>query len=390
MTRPKAQDREPGHLDYYRSQGISPVRYRMASLVEHFDRRDAIYRSLGLPEVAFRGCKVLEVAPGSGQNSLFISQAGVGRYELVEPNPTGIRQIRSVYQEYAEDFPLPVLHETTLESFDADRDFDVVICENWLGSRPAELALITKLASFVAPGGVLVLTMVPYSGFFPNVLRRLLALRILDPAVSFEDQTAYLVEAFGPHLATIADMTRSHVDWVQDCMLNPYYLNVALPFDAVVEAIGPDMEVLGSAPKFASEWRWFKGLVGAARQFNREFARQLSENTHNFVDYREVHPPRAADENARIDASCRALHVDGLAFEANQGGSDARERILGHIQLLANELRPLSSKLGHALDEAAGAWARPHLSAADIAGMGPFAGLFGRETVYLAFTRRRG
>jgi len=392
-TPPDAPGREPGYLDYYRSQGISPVRYRMANLDEHLDRRDAVYRSLGLPQVAFRGCKVLEVAPGSGQNSLFIAQAGPSRYDLVEPNPAGIKDIQKLYGEYADAVVLPNLHTVTLEDFTADTDFDVVICENWLGSRSTEQALIGKLASLVAPGGVLVLTLVPLSGFSSNVLRRLLALRINNPALPFEEQTDRLVEAFGPHLGTIPNMTRSHEHWVQDCMLNPHYLNVVLPFDTAREAVGDGMEVLGSAPKFATDWRWFKGLVGAARRFNGEFARNYAENIHNFVDYRHVWPPRDAADNALMEDACRALHTDALAYEAalvaSSIGGDLVNAIAGHVRALGAELHQVSADVGAALDEFGDVWAKDGLTVGDVAGMGPFARLFGRETVYVAFTRQR-
>ncbi|MGA9298697.1 MAG: hypothetical protein WBW45_00465, partial [Bradyrhizobium sp.] len=60
-----------GHLGYYIEHGISPVTYRTDDIGAHFDRRDSLYRSLGLPSIAFKSADVLEVAPGSGQNSLY-------------------------------------------------------------------------------------------------------------------------------------------------------------------------------------------------------------------------------------------------------------------------------------------------------------------------------
>jgi hypothetical protein len=45
--------------------------------------------------------------------------------------------------------------------------------------------------------------------------------------------------------------------------------------------------------------------------------------------------------------------------------------------------------VGAALDEFGDVWAKDGLTASDVAGMGPFARLFGRETVYVAFTRQR-
>ena len=57
-----------GHLEYYKRHGISPVRYHAADLSEHLQRRESLYRVLGLPAVAFKGARVLEVG-GSNERA---------------------------------------------------------------------------------------------------------------------------------------------------------------------------------------------------------------------------------------------------------------------------------------------------------------------------------
>ena len=230
-----------GHLQYYREHGISPVHYEMDDFQAHLSRRDSLYRSLGLPPVAFKGCSVLEVAPGTGQNSLYVATCLPASFDLVEPNPAGLEAIEKNYAGLELAHTAPALHAKTFQAFEAGRQYDIVLCENWLGALPGELDLVAKLASLVAPGGALVLTMVPLSGFFPNIMRKLLALRLIDRSKSFDEQTRALIDVFGPHLATMPAMTRSHRDWVHDCMLNPHYLNVALPLDTILETIGGEI-----------------------------------------------------------------------------------------------------------------------------------------------------
>jgi len=383
-----------GHLRYYEQHGISPVRYEIADLDAHFDRRDSLYRSLGLPPAAFRGVRVLEVAPGSGQNSLYVAACGPQSLDLVEPNPAARRDIEAAYTGFERSHTVPTLHAERLEAFEPPATFDAVLCENWLGSLPYEVDLIGKIATLVAPGGLLVLTIVPFSGFFPNVMRRLLALRLIDPAMDFEEQTDHLVDIFGPHLASIKDMTRSHRDWVQDCLLNPHYLNVALPLDRVLEAIGDEMEVLATLPCFTPEWRWFKGLTGSNRRFNELTNEAFRENTHNFVDYRETFAPREAEANEPLDAAFRAVHEAAFAWQAAYEDGASQQMVAANDQIgdllhdINTGLAEIDSGLAEAINELLSVWSRPELEPATVRDMQAFGALFGRETVYVSFTRR--
>jgi 2-polyprenyl-3-methyl-5-hydroxy-6-metoxy-1,4-benzoquinol methylase len=384
-----------GLLQYYERQGISPVRYDLDDIEAHFDRRDSLYRALGLPPAAFCGARVLEVAAGSGQNSLYIASCRPASYDLVEPNLTGIRDIRAAYEGLRIPHAKPQLHTVQFEKFEARAAYDVVLCENWLGSVPGEIAMIRKLASLVAPGGVLALTFVPHCGFFPNIMRKLLTLRILDQSLSFEEQTKQLEAVFSPHLSSIAHMTRGHRDWVQDTMLNPHYLTIALAPETVIEATGGDMEALATFPRFTPDWRWFKELTGAKRCFNAHLLNAYRENLHNFSDYRRVFPPRAASANLRLDASIQAIHQVALAWPAGARVADdcnapaLVERVDEQLSVVCTEFAQISEGLGAAVDELRSVWQYKRMDASMVRDMRDFATLFGRETVYVSFTRRR-
>jgi 2-polyprenyl-3-methyl-5-hydroxy-6-metoxy-1,4-benzoquinol methylase len=385
-----------GHLDHYVRHGISPVRYRMDDLAAHLDRRDSLYRTLGLPPIAFRDAAILEVAPGSGQNSLYLATCRPTSLTLIEPNPVARDDIAAAYAGLPIPHTAPTLVASTLQKFAPGRQFDVVICENWLGGLPHEVVLIQKLASLVAPGGVMVLTIVPLAGFFANVMRKLLALRIAPAGLDFEARTAILVEVFGPHLATIPHMTRTHRDWVQDCMLNPHYLNVGLPLETVLGAIGGDLEALATCPRFANDWRWFKGLAGANRRFNEVLTEASSANLHTLVDHRSTYQPRSAAENQALHVAFGAVHALArswqAAFAAAEGTclSALTAQIAARLRQIEVNLHTVDSELAAAVAELEALWSKSAPTQAEVRDMPNFGPLFGRETVYLSLTRPRG
>jgi hypothetical protein len=276
-----------------------------------------------------------------------------------------------------------------LEEFEPKARYDIVICENWIGDLPHELLLIRKLADLVRPGGVLVMTLTPTIGLLPNMMRKLLALRLVRREAPFADKVTHLTEAFGPHLRTIKHMTRSHRDWVMDCLLNPHYFNIILPLDAVIAEIGSRAEVLATVPRFYTDLRWFKSLVASERRFNAAFQASYISNLHNFVDYRREFTARRAEQNEVLDAICRDFRSAGLAWlkahDATGASDQAASGLIGQaIRRLGGELGAIEAELGAAFEELCDMWDSPTLDAGSVAGMKHFSGLFGRETAYVS------
>jgi len=69
---------------------------------------------------------------------------------------------------------------------------------------PDPFALLASVARLVAPGGVLVITCIDAVSYFAETLRRLLANLLIDVSEPLEVRTRMCVQAFGPHLATLA------------------------------------------------------------------------------------------------------------------------------------------------------------------------------------------
>lgn len=317
-----------GHLAYYKKHGISPVRY---AEVGHAERMESLLRQLKVLPAYFAGRSVLEVAAGSGQTAQYIASLNPSQLTLVEPNPTG----------YADIISLNITDDhwnATLEDFNTIESFDVVVCQNWLGSSAHERGLLKKLCGLVSHGGILLITCMSETGMKANGLRREIAERLLVPGAPFDEQVAILVAAFGPHLATMKDMTRSHEDWVKDNMLNPAWAGIGLTLPMLINDIGGEFDILGTSPDFIEDWRWFKSLTGE-RGYNAHALAQIAAKDRWFLDYR-IYSER--DVSASI----------------------------------------------HALREAYQLLERTSFTVEDVANMQDFSSLFGRETIHVSLTKK--
>lgn len=378
------------HLNYYIEHDIAPVSYDLSDLGAHFQRREALYRTLGILPLVFRGKQVLEVAAGTGHNSLYVAGLLPYSYTLLEPNPAGIRAIKDCYAGAGFPHTAPTLIEAKLEDYAPDEPFDIVLCENWLGSSAHERGLLRKLAGFVAPRGVLVVTCVSPIGFMPNVIRRALAAKLTAGEAGFERKTEVLVEAFGPHLRSIAGMTRSARDWVQDNMINPAYFDLCLTLPMLVDELGGGFQIAGVSPDFRRDWRWFKALSGKAFEFNSQVLQEYFRVGTALLDYR-IEP---ADSDAQFNRILEEKALD--LVETVRRYEDARDKQGPAHAVLLDRLTYIESTLQRgfpsanwvaAVAEARDLLAKPAIVAADVAAMTAFGGWFGRETIYLSLER---
>ena len=355
----------------------------------HLDRRQALYQTLGLLPSAFRGRTVLEVGPGSGHNSLFVASVEPARYVLVEGNPKGGEDIGKLYDGQSITHVRPEVIASKLEDFASPSRFDVVLCEGWLGSSLHERAMLSKLATFVADEGVLVVTVLSPTGMLLNTIRKTLCLRLVGPAEPLERRLEISLAAFSPHLATLASMTRSHRDWLLDMVLSPAYFDICLTPQQAVEALPTDFEFYGSSPRFSQDWRWYKGLSGSGRRVSEAFLQSYVENIPNFLDYRTLVSGRTAEQNRVLDAAGLALLQASAAWERTWRSRAAPPDVVAAMAAALAASGGLSTTITAGLTEARDLLISDEIGPADVASMAVFGELFGRELIYVAFHRHR-
>ena len=364
------------------------MHYVGGSVQEHFERRASLYRSLGLSALAFRNARVLEVAVGSGQNSLYVASLMPESLTLIEPNPTGIGEIQKLYAKSEVRHVAPTLVESTLQDYVPAQLFDIVICENWLGRAEHERAMLRKLTGMLDQQGIVVVTTVTPTGFLPNLVRRALAIKYCDPRLPFQERSNALENMFAPHLKTISAMTRSARDWVQDNMINPAYFDLCLTIPDVIRELDGMATALGTNPVFSSDWRWFKELKGTTRAFNSHLIQEYESALHNFFDYQKVFLQPDVQLNRELGEGCLSFLETVRAYEfaaiANAGESEKLQEAIASLTTIVNQIRHFPDSVRTGLEAGLELLRANYADRSAVAAHSPFSRLFGRETVYLS------
>ncbi len=373
-------------LKYYIDKGISPVNYYAKNTNEHLARRKSLYNMLGIPSIAIKNSRVLEIAAGSGQNSLYISSERPIEFVIVEPNPAALEQISTNFTGLPPNYTPPTVLPLKVEDFKPQSNFDIVICENWLGSSNDEINLLNRISDYVSSNGILIITILSIVGWLPNLFRHLLLNSLLDSykiKLSYTDKFEIALSAFEKHLATLSSMTRSREDWIRDNMINPTYLDQGLTLELVLKNLQSNgFSVLGTAPQFYSEWRWFKQLDLDPVSKNIAALNAQDLNNFMFLDYRftQNNSPGNNFDGKKFELICKDIL---LSMQLNLNKKIMLKKI--------SELNPIFQRffpnLSSSLTEVLLLLSQDCITIEDIASMKNFKNWFGRETLYLSLQR---
>jgi len=150
------QDRP--YVDFYKRHKISPVAQDISDLQKHYDRREFLYRRLGIISALIKDKSVIEFGPGSGHNALYTYSLNPSRYVLVDGNPTGLKECEKLFLKYFPGKKRYEFVESLIEYYESNELFDLVICEGLVGGQKNAKEFAKIVSRFTKPGGVFVLT----------------------------------------------------------------------------------------------------------------------------------------------------------------------------------------------------------------------------------------
>jgi 2-polyprenyl-3-methyl-5-hydroxy-6-metoxy-1,4-benzoquinol methylase len=375
-------------LEYYIREGISPVHQNISDLNKHFQIRASLYRLLGLIPSLFKGKDIIEVAPGSGHNSIYTASLLPRTYDLVEPNPLGRKDISKIFRNLSVEHTKPNIFPECIEDFKSNKLYDIVICEGWLGGfLDYEKSMLIKLSSFVKPGGVMLITFFPPIGGMATFLRRLLGHRLISRKDKMKQRTNILKKAFSSHLNKLTSMSRSHEHWIQDSILNPHICVGLNTPRLCTKILGNKFSIYQSVPQFATDWRWYKSLHGKERKLTKKFLVEYDSISHCMIDFRMDGIKRSIDKNKELEKICFDFATitknnENLGLGAYK--KNVEPLLLKIIRNIESDLPQASKK---SLYEANTLLKKKVLEIDDVAKMSEFSCFFGREQCYLSITK---
>lgn len=355
-------------LEFYRANDISPVRQDVSDLDRHFSRRDHLYRKLGLPPFAFTDKWVLEFGCGSGHNALYVASRRPEVHMLVDGN-------RKALDEAQDIIPGSLLIYQEILEFEGPSLYDIVLCEGVIPHQENPAAFARYVGAFVAPGGVLIITVADYIGVVAEVLRRLIRDTLIDANAPLDEQLNVLRPVFASHAATLPGMSRSVDDWIIDTIIQPWP-NPLFPMDEAIEALDDKFEVLGTSPQFLSDWRWYKDIHGDRADLNGRAIAQYRDNRIGLIDglFLMRFPYKA--NNAKVAVLCRELFDEMRAIESGVAIMDRR-----HIAAKCRQLGNLAPHVKSQVNCAANYFEHG-------APLDDFASWFGHGQQYISFVRK--
>ena len=376
-------------LEYYIREGISPVHQDISDLNKHFQIRASLYRLLGLIPSFCKGKDIIEVAPGSGHNSIYTATLLPRTYDLVEPNPIGCKDISKIFDNLSIQHTKPNLYQQSLDDFKSDKLYDIVITEGWPGGfLDYDKSMLVKLSSFVKPGGIMLITFFSPIGGMATYLRRLIGHRLISKKDQMKQRTAILKKTFSSHLDKLTSMSRSHEHWIQDSILNPYICVAHNTPRLCTEILDDKFEIYSSVPKLGADWRWYKSLHGNQRKFNENFLAEYDTISHCMIDYRMDSVKRSKEKNKELEKLC----FDFAAIVKNNEnlGHDAHlKKVEPFLSKIISNIKPdLPQTTKKALHEVSTLLKKKVVEIDDVAKMTEFSCFFGREQCYLSITKK--
>jgi SAM-dependent methyltransferase len=292
-------------VDFYTKYNVSPVSQDISDLGKHFQRRDVLLRSLGIPSVLVRNAEILEFGPGSGHNSTYIASLKPAKYYLVDGNLKGVKDTKELLSEYDID-DLKVIHSLFLK-YQSNSLFDIVWAEGCIPHQNDPINILKHLSSFTAKNGIFVASTNNSISYLSEMIRRIASFMHLNDNDLFQDKIDTIRPLLKGHLQNLKGMSRPVDDWIIDSILQPLHQSKLFSIPDAIETLKKDYDIYSTSPKFISDWRWYKEVIGDGKEFNQLALECYYKNNLNLIDYRYEFKSHSAEFGQKLETLCSEI-----------------------------------------------------------------------------------
>ena len=272
-------------VDFYRENNISPVRQDISDLNRHFQRRENLFKMLGLVPSLIGESSILEFGPGSGHNCVYTASLMPKKYVLIDANETGLNEAAQKLRN--SEIPALETHLCLFEEFQSDEMFDIVWAEGCIPHQHDPASVAKTMSKFVKPGGVFVITCVSGLSYLSEIMRRLVFLSALNGKPRSVENKLEMARPFMvSHLSKLENMSRFVDDWILDNMIQPFGNAKLFSIPLAIAHLGDEFDVYKSSPDLNTDWRWYKDLIGEEVGLNSNFLKNYFSKNVNLIDRR--------------------------------------------------------------------------------------------------------
>jgi hypothetical protein len=274
-------------VEFYDSIEHVPVSQHDFGTQLQVTKRVRLYSGLGIPSLAFRNSSILEIGPGGGQNAQALLGMKPRKLSLFDGSRTAVNNLELLFLP-SENNIVEIIHGDMNIDL-PEETFDFVIAEGCIPGQKNPEGSILTISQRVGTNGILVFTTQTATSLLAEILRRIIAKRIIE--LSNGDQELYiksLIEFFTPSFLALPGMTRSPRDWVLDVLVHPWEKgnHIFTILDAYKQ-LEKNFTIIGTRPEISLDTSWYKTDVKTAWGKSQTILDQYEVASVTFLDYRK-------------------------------------------------------------------------------------------------------
>lgn len=336
-------------VTFYSEHGVSPVSQDISDLKKHFQRRESLFRSLGIIPILVHKTSILEFGPGSGHNAIYTASLAPSKYYLVDGNIIGLEQTKKILTETkCKNFQVI---NSLFEAYNTVEKFDIVWAEGCIPHQSNPILILKHLSKFTKSSGIFVCTTSNSISYLSETVRRLLFNVLLPKGCSsLPDALNALRPCLSTHLMSLKGMSRPVDDWIIDNIIQPLQNRKLLSIPDVISTLCSSFDVYSSSPQFITDWRWYKEIVGQNRDFNDNALTCYYRNNLNLIDYRYTFDTHSITFGKNLEGICSNSWE--LMTQIQQGDSSKWQAMFDLLAEIALVVEPITPNTALAILEA--------------------------------------